>query len=84
MPKTIVIEETNKSKARYPQKCLEFIHKSLLSLLEDTRFEVVYLNTSTWRKTLGQHATKEDIKNNAKVNKAKKEGKSKRELGLKR
>lgn len=84
-PDFIVIEETNKGKNRYTQKMLEFIHCKLLDRLADTKYAntVNYVNTSDWRKSLGIYMTKEDKKNNAKVNKAKRQGKSKKELGLK-
>lgn len=85
MPDFIVIEETNKGKNRYSQKMLEFIHCKLLDRLIDTKFSfsTVYVNTSDWRKALGIYLTKDDKKNNSKVNKAKRQGKSKKELGLK-
>jgi Holliday junction resolvasome RuvABC endonuclease subunit len=84
-PDIVVIEETNKAKARYTQKLLEFIHLQVLqrlySLLPNCK--VVYLNTSSWRKTLNIKVSKEDRKNNAKVNEAKRKKQSKKELGLK-
>ena len=40
------------------------------------------MDPSEWRKILGLKMSKEDRKNNAKVNKANREGKSKKELGL--
>ena len=84
-PDIIVIEETNKAKARYSQKLLEFIHLQFLTKLYATVIgvKVEYLNTSAWRKTLSIKATKEDKANNTAVNEAKKKKKSKKELGLK-
>lgn len=82
-PDVIVIEQTNKGRNRFHQKILEFIHCKFLTEVRDYKVKVVYINTSEWRKVLGQHATKEDKKNNAKINKAAKQGISKKELGLK-
>src|SRR3990167_5851122 len=85
IPDCVVIEETNKSRARYSQKILEFIHCKLLDKLCNTNFisKTFYINTSDWRRELGIYMTKEDKKNNTQVNKAKRQGKSKKELGLK-
>ena len=85
-PDVIVIEETNSSKARYTQKILEFIHCSFLTQAYSpgkSPPQIVYISTSTWRRNLGLTLSKEDKKNNAKVNRAKYAGKSKKELGLK-
>ena len=83
-PNVIVVEESNSSKARYSQKILEFIHKSFLDKIVDFSFvRVYYINTISWRSSLGLAATKEDKKNNRLVNKAKAEGKTKKEVGLK-
>lgn len=71
---------------------MEFQHKAILDLLEPTRYngKTFYISTSVWRNALGQKASKEDVKNNSKVNKLKKLGlstkefnKKKKELGLK-
>jgi len=84
-PDTIVVEETNKGKNRYTQKVLEFLHCSLLLELENTPYsdKIKYVNTSDWRKTLNVYLTKDDKKNNSKVYKAKKQGKTKKEVGVK-
>jgi hypothetical protein len=82
-PDQIVIEQTTKSRARMSQKILEFLHCCLLAELTDSKFEVYYLSPSTWRKKLNLVLSKEDKKNNAKVRKAKKGGKTKKELGIK-
>ncbi len=81
-PDEIVIEETNKGKNRYTQKILEFTHKAVLIELSGCSFKLSYISTSIWRNKLGQKASKEDIKNNKLVNKANREGKSKKSLGL--
>ncbi len=84
-PDILVIEETNKAKARYSQKLLEFIHLSFLKKVYDNiiGLKIEYLNTSAWRKTLKVAPTKEDKLNNLKIREAKKKKKSKKELGLK-
>lgn len=73
-PDVLVIEETNLARARYSQKTLEFIH--LFSLrwiaqLANRPKEVIYLSTSSWRKTLGIAMTKADKKQNSKLYRAK-------------
>lgn len=84
-PDVIIVEETNKAKARYSQKLLEFIHLSFLKKVYDTflGMKVEYINTSEWRKSLNVKPTKEDKLNNSKVRDANRKGKSKKELGLK-
>lgn len=76
-PDAIVIEETNKAKARYTQKILEFIHCCLLKELSKTpyRDRVHYINTSDWRQSLDVYLSKEDKKNNSKLSKAKSKAK---------
>jgi Holliday junction resolvasome RuvABC endonuclease subunit len=84
-PDRIVIEETNKGKQRYSQKMLEFIHCTLIGYLKEHKptTPVLYVNTSDWRKALGVYLTKEQKKNNAKLSKAKRQGISKKEIGIK-
>ena len=84
-----VIEETNGSRARYTQKILEYIHCLFLdrffelkNSLFDFPQEVIYISTSMWRKAIGIVMSKEDKKNNSKILKAKKEGRSKTDLGI--
>ena len=75
-PNTIVVEETNSSKARYTQKILEFLHFRLLSScvnISPSYCPIKYINSSEWRKVLGLTMSKEQKKNNAKLNKAKKQ-----------
>lgn len=91
-PDAIIIEETNKAKARYTQKALEWIHCCLLDRLLDNlsrSVPVYYISSSEWRKTLGLVMSKEDKKNNKALKTAKKlaeaTGKklNKAELGIK-
>ena len=90
-PDKIVIEETNKSKARYTQKILEFIHCSVLKEFAGTKFEgnIAYISTSIWRRQVGIELTKEQKKANAKLSKAKSKAggkltyEQKKTLGLK-
>lgn len=77
----IVIEQTNKPGRfgnRYSQKLLEFIHCLLLGMLKDRvrypNINVVYVNTSDWRKIVGANLTKADKALNVKVRKLKKAG----------
>ena len=73
-PNVIVIEETNKSKARYTQKILEFIHCILLYKMWESQQpqpNIVYVNSSEWRKVLGLTLSKQDKKNNKKLKSAK-------------
>lgn len=80
----IVVEETNLgSFSRYSQKVLEGLHCQFLLAVEQYKIPVHYIDSSAWRSTLNIVMTKEDKKNNAKLSKAKKEGKNKKELGIK-
>ena len=83
-PDILVIESLNLGKSRWSNHYLEMIHCVLLYHLFIDKFpgKIIYLDSSMWRHTLGQKASKEDRKNNAKVNKAAKEGVSKKSLGL--
>lgn len=69
-PDVIVIEETNLGRQRYSQKMLEFCHLGILSRL-GTVWPVFYVNTRSWRETLGLRLTKDQKKANAKLSKAK-------------
>ncbi len=77
-----MIEETNKGRARYTQKMLEWLHLHLLLSLENCGSGVYYVSSSIWRRSLDLALSKEDKKNNSAVNQAKRVGKSKKELGL--
>lgn len=78
----IVCEETNKSRNRYSQKLLEFLHFSTLSAALVLHREIKYISTSEWRSTLNLRLTKDDKTNNKMVSKAKKESLSKKDLGV--
>lgn len=90
-PGRVVIEETNKAKARYTQKFLEFTHFCVLKRLQSQGYTdlVSYISTSIWRRQVGIELSKEQKKANAKLSKAKsKAGGSltpaqKKELGVK-
>ncbi|CAB4127269.1 hypothetical protein UFOVP75_112 [uncultured Caudovirales phage] len=70
----VVIEQINLGKNRNSQKTLEFIHCSVLSMLRKNNIlNVVYLDSSQWRKNLGLTMSKDQKKDNAKLAKAKKE-----------
>jgi hypothetical protein len=81
-PKSIVIEETNRGRARYSQKILEFLHFCVISRLMFLNFRPKYISSSEWRKTLEIRLSKDDKKNNLKVNDAKRKKIPKKNLGL--
>lgn len=74
-PSVVVIEETNRGKARYTQKALEFLHCTNLVNLRNVVplviRKVVYISSSTWRSVLGISLSKQDKRNNTKLSKAK-------------
>ncbi len=76
-PDYIIIEETNKGKNRYFQKQLEFIHKSVISVLRTIvnkhDIKLLYIDTSAWRSILQITLDKDQRKNNRDVNKTRKE-----------
>lgn len=78
----IVIEETNGSKSRYAQKMLEFIHSAVLREYRNGPM-VHYINSSDWRKVMGIQLTKEQKKQNQTLTKKLREGKTKKEIGIK-
>lgn len=88
-PDMLVVEETNPGgrAGRYSQKLLEFIHcdllKRLLECRETCRMPIEYVSSSEWRRVLNLRLSKADRKNNDKVSRAKRAGKSKKQLGLK-
>ncbi len=79
----IIIEETNGSKSRYAQKMLEFIHCSVLNRFRfDTNIPIIYINSSDWRKVMGIQLTKEQKKQNQTLSRKLREGKTKKEIGI--
>jgi len=86
-PDLIIAENTVKGRNRHTQRYLEFLHFAFLMALRNTEttkdVPFIYLDPSEWRKRLNVRLTKEDKKNNGKVYKAKKTGKTKKELGVK-
>ncbi len=87
-PDLIVIENTVKGRNRHTQRFLEFCHRALLSNLYDLDsnpdlIPFVYVDPSEWRSKLGVRLSKDDKSNNSKVYRAKKTGKTKKELGVK-
>ena len=69
-PEVVLIEEVNKGRNRHSQKLLDGLHFALLQELE-WRYDVKYVDTSAWRKTLSLKLTKEQRAAN-KLSKAKK------------
>lgn len=88
-PTAIVVEETNLGRNRYSQKFLEFLHCKFVESLDNEQISVYYINSSTWRKILGQGLSAEDRKNNSKLSRAKSNAKQagkkldKKALGIK-
>ena len=76
-PDVVVIEETNKARARYTQKVLEYLHCVLVGMMYDQSLTpegaapIIYISSSAWRKACGIGMSKEDKAQNAKLNKAK-------------
>lgn len=71
----IVIENTVRGRNRHTQRLLEFIHKSVLDVIQDRRDKVTYLDPSEWRKILSLRLSAEDKKHNAMVKKKLAKGK---------
>ena len=69
-PDFVVIEETNKGKNRFSQKCLEFIHYAVNDVL---KIKVHYVDTSEWRHLLDISLSKDDRSANKEVLCARKE-----------
>lgn len=71
----IIIEETNASKQNYTQKIVEYIHYSVVQMLNDilclTCMEIHYIRTGEWRRITGANKTKEEKSLNAKVSREK-------------
>jgi hypothetical protein len=93
-PDVIVVEETNPGRNRYSQKILEYIHYSFVSWVCESldlgyHPGVVYLDTGSWRRTLGLKMNPEQKRANAKLSRAKSKAKSdgaqldKKTLGIK-
>ena len=76
-PDTIVIEETVPGQETYSQKMLDFIHYSFVKKIR--AYQIVYLRTGEWRKTVNLRMSKEDLKGNQKANLVKAKNKA-REL----
>ncbi len=94
-PEVIVIEETNGARARFTQKFLEYIHFAFLWQLSRSvrayveRPEVVYINTSDWRRKMDVRLTDDDKRQNARLSRNKRKAKDrgakldKKALGIK-
>lgn len=80
----VVIEETNLGRNRYTQKLLEMIHYCVLEVLREQGIKQVwYVSSSEWRRAVDLKLSVEDKKNNGKLAKAKRQGVSKKTLGIK-
>jgi Holliday junction resolvasome RuvABC endonuclease subunit len=67
-PDLIVVEETNLGRNRYSQKILEFLHCLFIQQI-DLKYKIIYVSSSIWRNVLEIKMSKEDKKNNQKINK---------------
>jgi len=76
-PDIVIVENTNKGKNRHTQRVLEFIHYAVLKMLRSRAQRLKYMDSSEWRQIMGLAATKEDKKQNAKLNKAKRSAEAK-------
>lgn len=65
----IYIEQTNKGRNRTSQKQLEFIHYSVLAMIDQQglKEKVRYTDTSAWRMGLGIRMSKEDAQHNKQI-----------------
>jgi len=81
----VVIERANSSSFRNSQNFIDWFHFAILQISIANKWNnlIVYVDTAQWRKLLDMKLSKEDKLNNQKIYKAKKSGKSKKELGLK-
>ncbi len=76
-PGVVVIEETNGARARFTQKFLEYCHFALLRNIARVcepligMPEVVYVNTSDWRRKMDAWLTPEDKRQNARLSRNK-------------
>jgi hypothetical protein len=82
-PTHVVIENTVKGKNRHTQRFLEWMHMAVCELLRKNNIRFTYMDPSEWRGVLEIRLSKDDKKNNAKVNKAAKLGISKKTAGVK-
>ncbi|MDE2425744.1 MAG: hypothetical protein KGO96_07540 [Elusimicrobia bacterium] len=62
---------------------MSFLHIKIYEVLIKLKIDFYLVSSSDWRKTLELRLSKDDKKNNKKVNEAKRSNKSKKELGLK-
>lgn len=73
----VVVEETNGARNRFTQKFLEYCHHAFLHTYVNDYghlakpLELVYLNTSEWRRVTETRLTKEDKNRNAKLSRYK-------------
>lgn len=71
-PDVIVTEQTNKGRNRWSQKLLEWIHYVICNNFPD----ILYIDTSEWRKILGIRLSKDEKKTNRRITKANREDKA--------
>jgi len=73
----VIIEQTNRSRSRWSQKMLEWLHYSIItSILEEFYYvNINYIDTSEWRSILDIRMTNADKKHNKEVRNGKARGK---------
>ena len=74
-PDVMVLEDTNKGRNRATQRCLEWLHYSILKILRPFGKPIKYMDSSEWRKIVGLKLNQEQRKNNKDVSAGKKRGK---------
>ncbi len=82
-PTNIVVENTVKGRNRHTQRFLEFMHFAVSVRLREMNRQFSYMDPSEWRNVLEIRLSKDDKKNNLRVNKAAKLGISKKKAGVK-
>lgn len=73
-PDLVVIENTVKGRNRHTQRLLEWIHKSLMDYMIESKYKFKYVDPSEWRSKLNIRMSKDDKKNNRDVSSGKKRG----------
>lgn len=80
-----VLENTVKGRNRHTQRLLEWYHYALLEEVQRHKGldgKLVYMDPSQWRKILDLRLSKDQKRSNAKLYRAKKLGKSKKDVGI--
>ena len=73
----VIIEETNPGRNVYSQKKLEFIHYSLIKMLDVRKVCPIYIRDGSWKNAVGARQNAEEKKRNAQISRYKKKNDSK-------